>query len=55
MEDELKTINKKYEFPACYKKATIHKNSISFGYNAPKIKKVKKYISQVPNEEEDTF
>lgn len=33
VEDELKTINKKYEFPASYKKANLHKHSVGFGFN----------------------
>lgn len=34
-------INKKYEFPASFKKARLHQKAVKFGYNAPKIKKNK--------------
>lgn len=35
-------INKKYEYPASFRKAKLHQKAVKFGYNAPRIKRNKK-------------
>lgn len=46
LDEQLDKINKKYEFPASFKKAKIHSRAAKFGYNAIHVQKDGKYRSQ---------